>query len=161
MPLFVTRSSKHHLRGRRALFAIAIFKWLKGAILLAVAAGAISLFHKDVQTHVEHWISACRIDPENRYIAAALEKLDLVHTRELKELSFLSAFYAAIFLTEGTGLALRKRWAEYLTIIATGLLVPVEVYELWKTASILKGALLFGNIAIVVFLVWIVRSKEA
>ena len=134
---------------------------MKGAILLAVAAGAISLFHKDVQTQVEQWITACRIDPDNRFIAGALEKLDLVHTRELKELSFLSAFYAAIFLTEGTGLALRKRWAEYLTIVATGLLIPVEVYELWKTPSILKGALLLGNIAIVVFLVWIVRSKEA
>jgi uncharacterized membrane protein (DUF2068 family) len=157
----VTRPSKHHSRGRRALFAIAIFKWTKGAILLAVAAGAISLFHKDVQTHVQHWITACRIDPDNLYIAAALEKLDLVHTRELKQLSFLSAFYAAIFLTEGTGLALRKRWAEYLTIIATGLLIPLEIYELWKTASVLKGALLIGNIAIVAFLVWIVRSKEA
>ena len=157
----MSRSSKPHSRGRRALFAIAIFKWIKGAILLAVAAGAISLFHKDVQTHVEHWITACRIDPDNLYIAAALEKLNLVHTRELKELSFLSAFYAAIFLTEGTGLALRKRWAEYMTIIATGLLIPVELYELWKTASVLKGALLLGNIAIVGFLVWIVRSKEA
>jgi uncharacterized membrane protein (DUF2068 family) len=159
--VIVTRSSKLHSRGRRALFAIAIFKWTKGALLLAVAAGAISLFHKDVQAQVEQWISACRIDPDNRYIAAVLEKLDLVHTRELKQLSFLSALYAAIFLTEGTGLALRKRWAEYLTIVATGLLIPVEIYELCKTASVLKGALLFGNIAIVVFLIWIVRSKEA
>jgi uncharacterized membrane protein (DUF2068 family) len=159
--LIVTRSSKHNSRGRRALFAIAIFKWTKGALLLALAAGAISLFHKDVQTHVEHWVTACRIDPDNRYIAAALEKLDLVHTRELKQLSFLSAIYAAIFLTEGTGLALRKRWAEYLTIVATGLLIPVEIYELCKTASVLKGLLLFGNIAIVAFLIWIVRSKEA
>ncbi|HZE12249.1 MAG TPA: DUF2127 domain-containing protein [Chthoniobacterales bacterium] len=157
----MTRSSKHHSARRRALFGIAIFKWIKGALLLAVAAGAISLFHKDVQTHVEHWITVCRIDPDNLYIAAALEKLDLVHTRELKQLSFLSAFYAAIFLTEGTGLALRKRWAEYLTIIATGLLIPLEIYELWKTPTVLKGALLLGNIAIVVFLVWIVRSKEA
>lgn len=157
----MTRSSKRLSRGRRALFAIAIFKWTKGAILLAVAAGAISLFHKDVQAQVEHWVTACRIDPDNRYIAAALEKLDVVHTRELKQLSFLSAVYAAIFLTEGTGLALRKRWAEYLTIVATGLLIPVEIYELWKTASVLKAVLLFGNIAIVLFLIWIVRSKEA
>jgi len=64
-------------------------------------------------------------------------------------------------MTEGTGLSLRKRWAEYLTIVSTGLLIPVEIYELWKTPSILKGVLLFANIAIVVFLIWIVRSKEA
>jgi hypothetical protein len=57
----MSRSSKHRSGGRRALFPIAIFKWVKGAILLAVAAGAVSLFHKDVQSNVEHWISACRI----------------------------------------------------------------------------------------------------
>lgn len=138
-----------------------MFKWTKGILLLAVTAGAISLFHKDVQSHVEHWINACRIDPDNRYIAAGLEKLDVVHTRELKQLSFLSAFYAAIFLAEGTGLALRKRWAEYFTILATGLLVPVEIYELCKAPSVPKALLLAGNIAIVAFLVYLVRSKEA
>jgi uncharacterized membrane protein (DUF2068 family) len=87
--------------------------------------------------------------------------LNVVHTRELKELGFLSALYAAIFLTEGTGLALGKRWAENFTIIATVLLIPVEVYELWKTATIAKGVLLAGNVAIVVFFIWLVRSKEA
>jgi uncharacterized membrane protein (DUF2068 family) len=152
--------SKSRSRADRALFAIALFKWTKGLLLLGVMAGAISLFHKDVQSHVEQWINACRIDPENRYIAACLEKLDVVHTRELKQLSFLSAVYAAIFLTEGTGLALRKRWAEYLTIVATALLIPVEIYELCKTASVLKALVLAGNVAIVAFLVYLVRSKE-
>jgi len=156
----MSRPAKHRARGRRTLFAIAIFKWAKGAALVAVTAGAISLFHKDVQTHVEGWVSACRIDPDNRYIAAALEKLDVVHTRELKQLSFLSAVYAAIFLTEGTGLALRKRWAEYLTIVSTGLLIPVEIYELFQHASPIKGLFLAGNVAIVAFLIWVVRSKE-
>jgi uncharacterized membrane protein (DUF2068 family) len=154
-------SAKSHPRQNSALFAIAVFKWMKGLMLLAIAAGAINLFHKDVQSHVAYWVDACRIDSDNRYVAAALEKLNLIHTPELKELSFLSAFYAGIFLTEGTGLALRKRWAEYFTIIATGLLIPLEIYELCKTVSLLKGLLLVGNVAIVAFLVWLVRSREA
>ena len=148
-------------RRNSALFAIAVFKWTKGVLLLALAAGAISFFHKDVQSHVAHWIDVCRIDSDNHYVAALLDKLNLVHTRELKELSVLSVFYAAIFLTEGTGLAFRKRWAEYFTIIATGLLIPLEIYELCKTASVLKGVLLAGNVAIVAFLIYLVRSKEA
>lgn len=157
----MSRSSKTRSRADTALFAIALFKWTKGLLLLALMFGAISLFHKDVQSHVESWINACRIDPENRYIAAGLAKLNLVHTRELKQLSFLSAFYAVIFLTEGTGLAFRQRWAEYLTIIATGLLVPVEIYELCRTPSMMKVLLLAGNVAIVAFLVYLVRSKKA
>ncbi len=144
-----------------ALFTIALFKWAKGALLLALAAGAMSLFHKDVESSVAHWVGLCRLDPDNRYIAAALEKLNLVHTRELKELTFLSAFYAAIFLTEGTGLALRKRWAEYFTIVATALLIPLEVYELCRKLSVVKGMFLAGNIAIVAFLIYVVRSRKS
>jgi len=41
-------------------------------------------------------------------------------------------------LTEGVGLALRKRWAEYLTIIATSSLIPLEVYELIQHFSVMK-----------------------
>ena len=156
-----SHSRKTRGRGERALFGIALFKFAKGALLLAVTIGAISLFHKDVQSHAEHWIDVLRIDPDNRYIAAGLEKLNLVHTRELKELSFLTAFYAALFLTEGIGLALRKRWAEYFTIIATGLLIPVEVYELCKSVSVIKGLLLAGNVAVVAFLIYMVRRKES
>src|SRR6188768_559455 len=100
----MARRSTTRTRSDRALLTIALFKWAKGLVLLAVTVGAISLFHKDVQSHVEHWIDACRIDPENRYIAGLLDKLNFVHTRELKQLSSLSGIYAAIFLTEGTGL---------------------------------------------------------
>ena len=152
--------ARNGARGGKALLGIAIFKFAKGVVLLALTFGAISLFHKDVQSHAEHWLNVFRIDPDNHYIASALERLNLVHTHELKELSFLTGFYAALFLTEGTGLALGKRWAEYLTIIATGLFVPVEIYELCKEASIMKAVLLVGNIAIVAFLIYVVRGKK-
>jgi uncharacterized membrane protein (DUF2068 family) len=39
---------------------------------------------------------------------------------------------AALFLTDETGLLFRKRWAEWLTIVATNSLMPIEVYELVK-----------------------------
>ena len=60
--------------------------------------------------NVTQWLQTIRIDPDNRYIAAGLEKLDLIHTRELKELSALSGFYALLFAVEGTGLLFGKRW---------------------------------------------------
>ena len=37
--------------------------------------------------------------------------------------------YAALEATEGVGLALRRRWAEYLTVLATGLFIPFEAAE--------------------------------
>ncbi|MGH7984180.1 MAG: DUF2127 domain-containing protein, partial [Candidatus Udaeobacter sp.] len=114
------------------LLLIAVFKFVKGAALLALAFGALTFLHKNVAAHVEHWLDQLRIDPDNQFIGALLSKLRLVHSKELKELSALGAAYAALFLTEGTGLLFRKRWAEWLTIVATSSLMPFEAYELVK-----------------------------
>lgn len=120
----------------------------------------MSLFHKDVASHVERWLGQLRIDPDNQYVGALLTKLQLVHTKELKELSALGAGYAALFLTEGTGLLFRQRWAEWLTIVSTSLFMPVEVYELIKEFTALRLLLLLVNAAVVLFLVYRVRQKE-
>ena len=117
---------RSHSRGDGALLAIAPFKFVKGAVLLALALGALSFLHKDVASEVEHWLDQLRIDPDNEFIGTFLSKLQLVHTKELKELSALGAAYAALFLTAGTGLLFRKRWSEWLTILATSSLMPLE-----------------------------------
>lgn len=141
---------KSHSRG---LMLIAAFKLLKGLALLAVAIGALRLLHKDVAALADHWINAFRADPHNRYVHWLLAKLPLVDDRKLKELSVGTFIYSAVFLTEGIGLALHKRWAEYFTIITTSSFLPLEVYELIHHATIAKGFALAINIAVVVYLV--------
>ena len=110
----------------RGLRLIAAFKLLKGLALLALGIGALKLLHKDVDTVVEHWINIFQVDPHSHYIQLLLAKLSMVDDRRLKQLSVGTFFYSAIFLTEGVGLALGKRWAEYLTIISTASLLPLE-----------------------------------
>jgi uncharacterized membrane protein (DUF2068 family) len=143
------------------LFAIALFKLLSAVALVVAAIGALNLFHKNVALQATRWIDMLRIDPDNRYIGAVLEKLRFIHTHELKQLAALTFFYAALFLVEGVGLALEKRWAEWLTIVATGLFIPVEVYELCRQPTLIKAALLLINILVVVFLAYLVRHKQA
>jgi uncharacterized membrane protein (DUF2068 family) len=156
----VPSKKRSHPRGDGALFVIAVFKFIKGAVLLALAFGALSFLHKDVASEVEHWLDQLRIDPDNQFIGALLSKLQLIHTKELKELSALGAGYAALFLTEGTGLLFRKRWAEWLTIVATSSLMPFEVYELLKEFTALRLLALLINAAVVLYLIYLVRQKE-
>jgi uncharacterized membrane protein (DUF2068 family) len=146
-------------RGDSFLLAIAVFKFVKGSALLAVTFGVAHLFHKDVQSEVESWLSILRIDPDNRYIGGLLAKLNLVHTKELKELTALGIFYSALFLTEGTGLLFRRRWAEWLTVVATASFLPLEIYELVHDLSISKVVLFLLNVAIVAFLIHRIRCK--
>lgn len=150
------RNAESHSRG---LLLIAVFKLFKALTLLAVGIGALNLMHKDVAAQLERWVELFRGDPHNQYIHWVLEKLSILDARKLEELSVGTFFYSALFLTEGIGLALRKRWAEYFTIVSTSLFIPLEVYELAKRVTLAKGILLLANAGIVVYLVMDLRRN--
>src|ERR1700732_1317745 len=150
------RIGKSHPRG---LLLIAAFKLFKGLALLVVGIGVLNLLHKDVAAEMERWIKLLRVDPHTHYIHRVLETLSSLDARKLKELSVGTFFYFPLFLTEGIGLALRKRWAEYFTIVSTSLFIPLEVYELAKHASLAKGILVLANAGIVAYLVWELRRN--
>jgi uncharacterized membrane protein (DUF2068 family) len=67
------------------------------------------------------------------------------------------AAYAMLQATEAVGLWLTKRWAEYLTFVATSLFVPLEVWELTVSQTPLKVAALLVNLAILGYLLWAKR----
>jgi uncharacterized membrane protein (DUF2068 family) len=159
--MYVRAKKRSHSKGNGALLAIAIFKFVKGALLLALAFGALTMLHKDVASEAGYWLDQLRIDPDNRFIGGLLSKLQLVHSKELKELSALGAAYAGLFLTEGTGLLFRKRWAEWLTIVATSSLMPIEAYELFVKFTAVRLFALLTNIAVVLYLIYLVRQKES
>ncbi len=147
-------NGKTHSRG---LMLIAAFKLLKGAALLALGIGVLRFLHKDDAMVVDRWINAFRADPHNHYLHWLLAKLPMVDDRRLKELSAGTFIYSALFLTEGTGLAFHKRWAEYFTIITTASFLPLEVYEIILRATIAKEVALAINLIVLVYLVWELR----
>jgi uncharacterized membrane protein (DUF2068 family) len=138
---------------KRGLIWIGGFKLTMGLLLAVVATGILSLIHEDVADVVEHWVSMLRFDPENRHIASLLEKLDLVEDRQLKQIGGLTFVYSALLLTEGVGLLMKKRWAEFLTVIATGSFIPMEIHEVIKRFGFGRLTILIINVGIVWFLV--------
>lgn len=62
--------------------------------------------------------------------------------------------YALVEGTEGWGLYLHRRWAEYLTVLATAFLIPYEVDELLRHPTLLKAAALLLNLAVVGWLAY-------
>jgi len=65
--------------------------------------------------------------------------------------------YALLEGVEAVGLWMQKRWAEYLTFLATVLLLPLEIYELTEGIAPLKVSALVINIAVVIYLLWAKR----
>lgn len=145
-----------------ALRVIAIFKYIQAALLLVLAFGLLHFLHRNLAETAERWLQRFRVDPHNKYAAGLLIQAGLVTPRRLEEFSGITFAYAALFLTEGTGLILNRAWAEGLTIVATGSLIPVEVYECFHHFRVVKLVLLILNVAIVWYLIArIVARKKA
>jgi uncharacterized membrane protein (DUF2068 family) len=137
----------------RGVRLIAVFKLFKGLVLLAVGIGVIKLLHKDVALEVERWADIFRVDPNNRYFQHLLARVSGLNPRRLRELSVGTFFYSVMDLTEGTGLFLGKRWAEYFTIITTSSFIPLEIYEVTRHMSAASVIVLLLNIAVVIYLI--------
>ena len=139
---------------QRGLLFIGVFKLLKSATLIAVGIGALKFLHKDLAAEAANWIDSLDLDPNNPYVMRLLHKLSALDPHKLRALGIGTFVYAGIYLTEGVGLVLRKRWAEYVTIISTAGFIPLEIYEIAKKVNFLRIAVLLVNLAIVVYLVW-------
>ena len=92
------------------------------------------------------------------YLYRFIQKFSSLNDRRLKEISEGGFFYAALLLTEGTGLLFGRRWAEYFMIITTSSLLPLEAYEIYKRPGFLRIILFLVNIALVTYLAREVRK---
>lgn len=146
------------------ILLIAIFKLIKGVVLLAVGFGALHFLHRNLADSLNHWVDVFRVDPDNRMIHGLLTKVLRVSPNQLKTISVGTFIYSALLLTEGVGLSLRKSWAEYFTVVTTAGLIPLEIYEIVEHLTAVKIAVLIVNVAIVIYLIariWKRRHNEA
>lgn len=158
----VQRQPRHkgHKAHDRGLLLIGLFKLGKSILFFCIGLGAIHLLHKDLGDVVMRVAMALKFDPESRFVALLLNKVDLIDVHKLKLISLGTFAYSAVALTEGVGLVLEKVWAEYLTLILTISFLPWEMYELVRRPNWYRLSLLLINLAVLAYLVWLLRRKK-
>jgi uncharacterized membrane protein (DUF2068 family) len=152
------------LRDRVVLRLIAIDRGLHfvGLVLLAVA---ILLFAanradlRDVVLRVVADVTGESADggASGHGITHRIDELFTLRTSRLHLFATVALVYAAVEGLEAVGLWYGKRWAEYLTLIVTASLLPVEVYELAHHATPFKAIAFVLNVAVVVYLLYAKR----
>ena len=102
------------------------------------------------------------VDSDNHYAQELISQVGRLTDTNLKlaALSFISFFYSALFGTEGTGLFLRKRWAEWFVVIITSSLMLLEIYEIFCQITPVKIILCVTNLLIVSYLIIVIRRKQ-
>ena len=142
------------------LIAIAIFKLCKAVLLAAVAIGAQRLMRPDVRLTIERWARDVRTDPNDRLLHEVVSRLTGLTPQQMRAISLGLFLYAALFATEGVGLLLRRRWAEYLTVISTALLLPLEIWEVIRRPHAMRWIVLIINLLVVFYLVIRLRRNS-
>jgi uncharacterized membrane protein (DUF2068 family) len=148
------------LRDRYVLRIIAVDRALHFVLLVFVAVLLLALVahHSTWQadiTKIINDIQAGAGGPQGdtgHGLLGEFHKLTSLSTTRLYELIALVGVYAVLEGAEAVGLWWGKRWAEYLTFLATILLLPLEIYELSSKVSWLKVLTLVLNLAIAVYL---------
>lgn len=144
----------------RGLLLIGLFKLAKAIFFFCIGAGAIHLLHKDIGDEVMRLAVRLKFDPESRFVALVLDKVDLIDAHRLRQISVATFGYSALALTEGVGLLMEKVWAEYLTLVLTVLFLPWELYEIVRRPDWFRLSLLIINLAVLAYLIWLLRRKN-
>ena len=136
---------------------IIIERIVKSAVLIALAIGLLVAGEKGLLTSwAQYAQDQLNLDADDGVIAQLLLRmLLLIGTfNHVTILAIGAILYALLEGTEGVGLAMRRRWAEYLTVIATGILIPYEAYEVIHHVTLFKVGALMLNLAVVGYLAY-------
>jgi uncharacterized membrane protein (DUF2068 family) len=142
------------------LRTIALYKIVKVVLLLAVAYGELRLRDASLAAKLLSWAQARPYGLEHRIVTQLLEWFSGLSVSRIHALRIVTLVYAAVFAVEGVGLWMQKRWAEWLTTIITASLIPLEAWEMFFRPTIGKALILVANLAVVIYLVWHVKSKQ-
>jgi uncharacterized membrane protein (DUF2068 family) len=146
-------------RSRRVLRLIALERLARGLLLFAAGVYLLTHLGSDFGRVADRAMRALELDPHRPFLHRIIVKLHRLHAGTLLITGIGALSYGLLESVEGVGLWLDQLWAEYLTVIATSLLIPLELYELARKPSLLKGAGIAVNLAIVAYLVWTLRRR--
>jgi uncharacterized membrane protein (DUF2068 family) len=148
-------------RQSKALVAIALFKLAKAAACVILATASFRLVNPAIAEHFAHWLAALTLTTRPVVVVRLIDWLLNLEPRQFRLFGAVAATYALLYAVQGIGLWRGKRWAQYLIVIETGLLLPLEVWELAHKFTVFKLGVLATNIVIVVFLIHVLRTPHA
>lgn len=149
-----------HPRQRRVLRAVAAFECFKGSFVLLMGICALLLVHKDLWLLAESLLALLHINTDRRSAQVFLDFADNVTDARLWAAAQIAFGYALLRFVEAYGLWRARQWAEWFALISGTLLLPLEIRELMRGITLLRSVLLVGNLAIVLYMHYVIRCNR-
>lgn len=145
---------------------ISINKGAHAAVFTVLAAALLVL--ETNLAHIHRWaeslisklsgpLSDTGQQASRSWLARQAQRIFDLEPGTIKLLLALAVAYAVIEWTEAYGLWREKRWAEYLTVVATTGFLPLEIHELIDRITVVRVGALVVNIALII---WLIVNKH-
>ncbi len=141
----------------RLLPWIAAERTFRAVVLLAVGIVLVTHPHANWASDIAHLAGHLGFDPKENWIQRIINDVSKIHANQDLLFGLVAIGYGVLEGAEAYGLFKRRRWGEWLTVVATSLLFIPEIWELTKSASVLKVGAVVVNVAVVVYLLWRLR----
>ena len=142
------------------LKSLSIFEAAKGALVLLVGAGLLTLIHKDVQHEAAEIVRFFHLNPARHYPEIFIKTLSNIGSLHLWFLSVSAILYAIIRLAEAYGLWRDQSWAVWFAIASDVLFLPMELFELTEYITLSRIFILLANLALVIYLLGHMRRSS-
>jgi uncharacterized membrane protein (DUF2068 family) len=144
-------------RHDRLLPWIAAERGFRAVFLIVLGIILVSHPHTDWAAEITHLAHQWGLDPSRNVVRKVIDAVRKVHASQNVVFGVIALGYAALEAAEAYGLARRRRWGEWLTLVATSILLIPEVWELIRSVTPLKLAALVVNLLVVAYLYWRLR----
>jgi uncharacterized membrane protein (DUF2068 family) len=151
---------REHESQRQVLRAVAAFEFVKGLFVVVMGICALALVHKDAWLIAERLLEALHVSTERRSAQMFLDFADSVTDARLWDAAGIAFAYAAFRFTEAYGLWRARTWAEWVAFVSGMLLLPWEIHELLRGVTLWRCALLIGNLAIVLYMLYVIIENR-
>ncbi len=146
----------------RYLKIIALFKIAKAVLLFILGFSLLFVNARDTwMDAISNWAADEILLEHSRAVIYLLNKLQAgLAGGALRATGLLALFYCAVLFTEGFGVYMQQRWAEFLMIFATSAFIPIEIRHLWHRPSLIALLILLANLFIVWFLYLVLKRGK-
>jgi uncharacterized membrane protein (DUF2068 family) len=133
---------------------VAVFEAGKGALVLLAGLGLLTLIHRDVQAVAEHIVRMGHLNPASHYPQIFIEAASRVTDGRLWAMAAAAGMYSVVRMVEAYGLWHERRWAEWFALVAGGMYLPLEIFELFHRFTWVKVGVLTTNVLIVAYMAY-------
>ncbi len=157
----LTPADLHHLHQRHVLRAVATVEFSKGVFVVIMAFCALALLHRDTWVIAERILSMLHVSTDRRWAQVFLDFADNITDARLWDAAGIAFAYASLRFTEAYGLWRQRTWAEWVAFVSGTLLLPFEIRELFRGLTFWRCALLIGNVAIVLYMLYVILDNRS